>query len=193
MPILKVLFNMEVRGKENVPKSGGVILAANHLSFLDPPAIAIASPRRVYFLARKELFKGKMFGWLIRELNAMPISNKKLRVGVIKKSLEILKEGEALLLFPEGTRSPAGTISGGKRGVGLIAYKAKVPVVPVLIKGSDKALAIGAKWISLRKISIVFGKPIEPEEIRSKANKDFYQELSDNVMAEIKKLSVLLM
>ena len=77
--------------------------------------------------------------------------------------------------------------------MGLIAYKAKVPVVPVLIKGSDKALAIGAKWISLRKISIVFGKPIEPEEIRSKANKDFYQELSDNVMAEIKKLSVLLM
>lgn len=188
-PLLKVLFNLEVKGRKNIPATGGVILAANHVSFLDPPLVAISSPRQLHFLAREELFESRGFSWLISKLHAMPISRERMQVSITKKSLGILKNGEALLLFPEGTRIPSGTISKGKRGVGLIAYKADVPVVPVLIKGSDKALGREAKWISVHKVSVTFGKPIYPEKSKNKQSKNLYQELSDKVMEEIRKLA----
>lgn len=188
-PPLKILFRLEVKGKDNIPKSGGVILAAHHESYLDPVVAGTASPRQIYFLARKELFQLGFFSWLISHLNAMPISREQLQISTFKKSLEILKKGRVLLLFPEGTRSPAGIISKGERGVGLIAAKANVPVIPVLIKGSGNALPRGKKWITSHKISITFGKPLYFEKLEHKSRKDLYQEFVDKIMEEMKKLA----
>ena len=186
--VLKVLFRLEVKGRDNIPKRGGVILAAHHESFLDPVVVSIASPRQVYFLAREELFQLGFFSWIIRNLNALPISRERMQMGIARKSLEILRKGEVLLLFPEGTRSPADTIAEGKRGVGLIAYNANVPVIPVFVKGSGQALPRDRKWITSQKVWVVFGKPMYPEISEGKTKKETYQEFSDKVMEEMKKL-----
>jgi 1-acyl-sn-glycerol-3-phosphate acyltransferase len=188
-PIFKILFRWEVKGKENIPKRGAVILAAHHESYLDPAVIGTASPRQIYFLAREELFQVGFFSWIIKHLNTIPISREQLQISTLRKSLEILKEGKVLLLFPEGTRSPAGTISEGERGVGLIAAKANVPVIPVLIKGSGEALPKNKKRITTHKISVIFGKPMYFEQSGNKDKKEFYQEFSDRVMEEMKKLT----
>lgn len=178
-----------MKGIENIPKRGGVILAANHESFLDPVAASIASPRQVYFLAREELFQVRFLSWIIKNLNAMPISREQLQVSIARKSLGILRKGRVLLLFPEGTRSPADTIAKGKRGVGLIAYNANVPVIPVFIKGSCQALPRNKKWITSHKVWVTFGKLLYPEASQDKTKKEYYQQFSDRVMEEIKKLS----
>ncbi len=188
-PIFKILFRWEVKGKENIPQKGGVILAAHHESYLDPAIAGTASPRQIYFLAREELFQLGFFSWIIKRLNTIPISREQLQIGAFKKSLEILKKGKVLLLFPEGTRSPAGTISEGERGVGLIAAKANVPVIPVLIKGSGQALPRDKKWITTHKISLAFGKPLYFKDSGNKDKKDLYKEFSDRVMDEMKKLA----
>jgi 1-acyl-sn-glycerol-3-phosphate acyltransferase len=185
-PLLKVLFRLEVKGRDNIPKRGGVVLASNHASFLDPPAVAIASPRQLHFLAKENLFKVKVLSWFVRKTNALPISRERMQMSIARKSLEILRKGGALLLFPEGTRSSTGKIAEGKRGVGLIATKANVPVVPVFIKGSGKALPINKRWITSHKVRVIFGKPLYPKELKGKES---YQEFSDRVMEEIKKLS----
>ncbi len=189
IPLLKVLFRLEVKGRENIPKRGGVILAAHHESFLDPVVASISSPRQVYFLAREELFEIKFFSGFIRRLNAMPISRERMQVSIVKKSLEILRKGGVLLLFPEGTRSPVGTIAEGKRGVGLIASHANAPVIPVFIKGSGQALPRNRKWITSHKVWVTFGKPLYPEISRDKTKKEYYQQFSDRVMEEIRKLA----
>ncbi|MBU1766928.1 MAG: 1-acyl-sn-glycerol-3-phosphate acyltransferase [Candidatus Omnitrophica bacterium] len=188
-PIFKILFRWDIKGKDNIPKRGGVILAAHHESYLDPMLVGTASPRQIYFLARKELFQLGCFSWLIKRLNTIPISREQLQIGTLKKSLQILKEGKVLLLFPEGTRSPAGTISEGEKGVGLIASKSNVPVIPVLIKGSGYALTRDTNRITPHKISVVFGKPLYFENLDSESKKDAYQEFTDRVMEEMRKLA----
>jgi 1-acyl-sn-glycerol-3-phosphate acyltransferase len=189
VPILKALFRLEVKGRDNIPKRGGVIFAAHHESYLDPVVVGIASPRQIYFLAREELFQLGFFSWIIKKLNALPISREQLHVSTAKKSLEILRKGGVLLLFPEGTRSPADTIAEGKRGVGLIAEHANVPVIPVLIKGSGQALPRNRKWITSHKVWVIFGKPLYFKNLEGKSHKETHQEFSDRVMEEIRKLA----
>jgi 1-acyl-sn-glycerol-3-phosphate acyltransferase len=190
-PILKVLFRLESKGTENIPRRGGVIFAAHHESYLDPVVVGTASPRQIIFLAREELFQfNSLFAMLISKLNAIPISREQLQISTFKKSLEILKEGKVLLLFPEGTRSPAGTIAEGEKGVGLIAAKTNVPVIPVMIKGSGEAMPRNKKGISPHKISVVFGKPLYFKQSEVTDKKDSYQKFSDRVMDEMRKLAV---
>ncbi|MDD5454906.1 MAG: lysophospholipid acyltransferase family protein [Candidatus Ratteibacteria bacterium] len=189
-PILKVLFRLEVKGKNNIPKKGGVIFAAHHESYLDPVVVGVASPRQINFLAREELFQFGFFSWIIKNLNAIPISREQLQISTAKKSLETLKKGQVLLLFPEGTRSEAGTIAEGKRGVGLIAEHANVPVIPVLVKGSGQALPQNRKWITPHKVTVIFGKPLYMENIEDKPHKETHQQFSDRVMEEMRKLAV---
>lgn len=186
--VLKVLFRLEVKGRDNIPKRGGVILAANHTSFLDPVVASIASPRQVYFLAREELFQLGFFSWIIKNLNALPISRERMQISIARQSLGILRKGGALLLFPEGTRSPVDTIAEGKRGVGLIAAKTNVPVIPVFIKGSGHALPRNRKWITSHKVWVTFGKPLYFENLENTTNKETHQEFSDRIMEEIRKL-----
>ena len=187
-PTLKILFRLEVKGKDNIPKRGGVILAAHHESFLDPVVAGTASPRQIYFLAREELFQLGFFSWIIKHLNTIPVSREQLQMSTAKKSLKILREGKVLLLFPEGTRSDADTIAEGKRGVGLIAEHVNVPVIPVFIKGSGQALPKNKKWITFHKVLVIFGKPLYFKKLEGKSHKETHQQFSDRVMEEMRKL-----
>ena len=183
--ILWALFRLEKEGVENIPKKGGVILASNHASFLDPVLVAEASPRQLYFLAKEELFKGFFFPFFIKTLHALPLSRKYPSLSTFRKIAKLVRGGSAVLLFPEGTRSKDGEIHEGKPGVAMISYMSKAPVIPTLIEGSFSALPPGKKMISPVKIKVKFGKPIFPVGHPSRDN---YLKLTKKIMDEIRKL-----
>ena len=183
--ILWALFRLEKIGIENIPREGGIIFAANHASFLDPILVGVASPRQMYFLAKTELFKGFFFPLFIKNLNALPMKRERVSTYTFRRLNELLGEGKAILLFPEGTRSRDGKIKKGKPGVALISYSTSSPVIPTLIEGNFEALPPGAKMLSPVKIKVKFGKPLYPQ---GKGNRENYREFTRIIMEEIRKL-----
>jgi 1-acyl-sn-glycerol-3-phosphate acyltransferase len=178
--IFHLFFIIEIKGKNNFPRKGGFIVASNHLSYLDPPTIGFVCPRKLNYFAKSSLFKIKIFSNLIKMLGAIPIE-KDSTVFTLRKGLEILKKGQGLVIFPEGTRSRNGEIKEGKPGIGFLVVKSKVPIIPVRLIGTDKALSFGGKFIKISKIKVIVGKPLYIE-------KENYHEISKIVMDEIKKL-----
>lgn len=176
--VFHLFFLIEIKGKENMPKKGGFIIASNHLSYLDPPLIGFACPRKLYYFAKISLFKIKVFSNLIKILGAIPIEREGSPLS-LRKGLDILKNGEGIVIFPEGTRSKNGQIKEAKHGIGFLVAKSKVPIIPVKLIGSDKALPPNKKFIRLKKIKVIIGKPLYIE------NKN-YEEISEIVMDVIK-------
>lgn len=199
--VFKVFFGLRSIGLDNVPKRGSCLLASNHVSFLDPPVIGTTIiHRKIYFIGRATLFRFPIFGLLLRLVHVIPIELKsrdrsKAYIGNgkigLKKALELLEKKEALLVFPEGTRSPDGNIKEGKKGIGFLAYNSKVPVIPVFIKGSYEVLPKGAKMIkSFRKIRVIFGGEINLNEFYKLPEKaSTYQRISDVIMYNVSKLN----
>ncbi len=165
------------------------MLVANHASFLDPVAVGVASSRGLTYFAREQLFRVHFFSKLLRAVNAIPINRKKLELSVIHRIFRLVDENKAFVIFPEGTRSRNGEMQRGKPGAGLIAWKTKVKVVPVLVQGTFKALPAGAKFIYPAKIKIFIGKPLVLDEFYSQtASKELYQKITDKMMSAIKAL-----
>lgn len=163
----RVFYRARVLHPENLPMTGPLLIAANHQSFLDPPLIgAFARRRPLSFIARAGLFKFGPFAWLIRSLNSLPIREDSGDTGAIKEVLRRLEAGHAVLIFPEGTRSPDGAMHEFKRGVALLVKRAKCPVVPVAVEGCWDAWPPGGK-ISLfgKRIALMFGEPIASSEL----------------------------
>jgi 1-acyl-sn-glycerol-3-phosphate acyltransferase len=183
-PFLKKILRIKVVGVENIPLEGGCIIAANHRSHFDPPVINIVSPRPVIFLAKKELFEVPVLGWFIKKAGAIPVRRDSRDTAVIKKSISLLKEGFVIGIFPEGSRARPGEFRKPQPGVGYLIEKAKVPVIPVLIEGTDKVLPVNSKFPKLFKynIDVIVGKPIKFEGISS------YEHIAEKVMHEIRKL-----
>lgn len=179
--LFKLFFNWEVKGKENIPRKGGFIIASNHLSYLDSIVIGVASPRKLHYLAKSSLFKIPVLNFLIKIYGAIPIEREKKYSISIRKGLEILKRGGGVVIFPEGTRNPKGEVKIPKKGVAFLAYKTGVPVIPAKIKGTEKALFIGGKLIKPAKIKVIFGPPIKVE-----SNNYFNQ--TNKIMRLIKEL-----
>jgi len=152
-----------VEGREHIPATGGVLIASNHTSHLDPPAIGCASGRPVHFLAKAELFRVPLFGSLIRRLHAFPVNRASADRAALRRCDELLKGGEVLVVFPEGTRSPDGALQQPELGAALIALRAGVPVVPTVVLGSDQALRPGSLFIRPRQVTVRFGKPFVPD------------------------------
>ncbi|MBI2915703.1 MAG: 1-acyl-sn-glycerol-3-phosphate acyltransferase [Elusimicrobia bacterium] len=174
-----LIWRMEVSGTENVPLQGGALLASNHSSLADPPLLGSSAPRSIYFFAKEELFQVPLLGWLIRQLNAFPVKRFEHDVGAFKRAQFLLKSGQAVVLFPEGRRSKTGEIGKAKPGVGMLAYKAGVPVVPVYILHSNCLK-------EFRKIRVHYGKPLYPPP--SETPKDQYQPFSDAVLEAVAAL-----
>lgn len=184
----KILFKYEVRGAENIPLTGGVIVAANHASYLDPPLIGMGIRRPIFYFAKEALFRG-IFGAIIRIVNAIPVNRDKLDRKTLKRILEILKTGEMILMFPEGTRSRNGELQEGKTGIGLIAYHARVPVIPAYIEGSHAILPRDKKIICPNKCTVVFGPPIHLDQFFNEGRtRDLYSRISREIMRGIQKL-----
>lgn len=176
--MFRIIYRAEVHGQENVPKEGGAIIAANHISLWDPPFVGAFCPRRVSFMAKKELFENSIFSSIITSLGAFPVNRGAADRNAIKTALAVLSEGKCLGLFPEGTRSKNGKLGEPEAGIGLIAYKANVPIVPVAITGTNgKGL--------FPKFTIRFGKPIPAGDPK---DKKLMMTLPTQIMTEIQKL-----
>ena len=153
-------FGLEVSGQEHVPTQGPFILASNHYSFLDPPLVGDACPRRVYFMARDSLFVRPILGAFLRAVRVTPLRRGEADAAAIRMSLQQLRHGEVIAIFPEGTRQLSGKLGTAKRGVGFLAEAADVPVVPALVQGTFEALPPHAKRLYRAKIRVAFGRPI---------------------------------
>src|SRR3954452_5385395 len=138
-PFLQVYFRMTRVGREHVPKDGPVILAANHRSFLDPFIIGVCVRRPIYFVAKRELFERRWQGWILNALGAFPIRRGESDEESMETALEILRRGDVVVIFPEGTRIRTGSLGKAKRGVGRIALQSGAPVVPVAVHGTEHA------------------------------------------------------
>lgn len=143
-------------GQENVPRSGPVILAPTHFSTLDPPAVALACPRHLRFMAKIELFKG-LFGWAIRSVGAFPVRRGAGDSESIRISLGILADGQALLVFPEGERGDGIHLGKMNPGLAMLAKRSRAPVVPVAIVGSAKTMPDCSRRRSGNPITVAFG------------------------------------
>ena len=152
-------------GEENVPMTGAVIFAPLHLSHLDPPAVACGMRRRLRFMAKDELFKHPLFGGLIASLGAFPVKRGEADSEAVRKAMTLLEEGEAVLIFPEGTRGDGITIQEMSRGVAMIARRTKAPVVPVGVIGTNIVMPKGKMKGDKRLVTLVYGKPFTYEEI----------------------------
>jgi len=185
----KICFRYKVRYAQNIPKKGPFIIAGNHLSFLDPAAAGCITKRWVCFLAREDIFNSKIFSWWASRVGVIPIKRGRFDLSAIKGSLEKLRQGRIVALFPEGTRSRDGAIQNPRKGVGYLAAKAGVPVVPILIKGSDQALPRRSIMIRFKPIEVRVAQPVEPGMFLDKYGKCDYQALSSEVMKRIRALS----
>ncbi|MBK7140629.1 MAG: 1-acyl-sn-glycerol-3-phosphate acyltransferase [bacterium] len=184
--ISKLVFRMRVSGREHFPKSGGFILATNHISYYDPPLVGSWATRQVYFFAKQELFKNKLFGWVIRQTNALPVKRGAIDRQALEMSLEVIAKGYGLTIFPEGTRSKIEGFLDPKPGVGMLAIKAGCPIVPGYLHGSNKLK--DCFW-GRNRLSIRFGEPFSAEWIKSKeGEEDGYQQIAAAVMARIGEL-----
>ncbi|WP_110953130.1 lysophospholipid acyltransferase family protein [Anaerosinus massiliensis] len=177
------LFHCKVLGKENIPKQGGVIIAANHVSLWDPPLVAAFVPRYVHFMAKEELFKITIFGYIIKKLHSFPVRRGASDRSAIRTAISLLTEGHCLGLFPEGTRSKNGMIRKPEAGLALIALKAGVPVIPTAIIGTNKIFKKGS---FLPDLEVRFGRPMTIHS--EKADKSALQEFSQDIMNEIEYL-----
>lgn len=186
----EMFFRGEVRGLEHVPARGGFLLAANHASFIDPPMIGCQLPRQIAYFARKTLWKGGFSSWWLDAVGTIPVDRDGGQdVSAIKRVLRALKEERGLILFPEGTRTPDGNLQPAKPGVGFIAIKTQVPVVPVRIFGSFEAYGKGRAPRFGTPVSVVFGRPLSPGDYDDPAaGKDRAQVASERIMAAIARL-----
>jgi len=171
------LFRIEVIGKNNIPKTGPVIICSNHISNLDPPVVGITSSRTIQFMAKEELFDHWFFGRLLSALQAFPIKRGKGDRQALRQGLKVLKDDKTLALFPEGTRSKTGELGKPLSGAGFFALRSDAAVVPCAIIGSYKAG---------KKLKVIYGKPMDAERLRN--SKASAKEMAEAIMLEIKSL-----
>lgn len=184
---LKLLYGFKVTGEENIPASGRIIIASNHISAFDPPAIGVATKRMLFFLAKKELFSIPILKSIIKRLNAIPIDRGAGDVKAIKTFTDRLQKEHAVLLFPEGTRSRDGELKEAKEGVGFIASKTKSDIIPCFIRGTNK---LKQNFLSRRGIRVQFSTRIEFSQYQDLhlPKREIYKKISNDVLTRIRQL-----
>ncbi|MDC0991435.1 lysophospholipid acyltransferase family protein [Pontimonas sp.] len=195
-PLARGLFRAKILGRNNVPREGAVILASNHLSFIDSVIITLFAPRSVSFLAKESYFttpgvKGTLSRLFFSSIGAIPVSRGvgQAAQNALDSGLSLLHEGEAFAVYPEGTRSRDGKLYRGKTGVAWLALNAGVPVVPVGLKGTDKVQPVGTSGIRPAKVSIEFGEPLDLSRHGSADSGRARRHATDEVMDAIAALS----
>jgi len=184
----RLFFGFRVINAQVIPKTGPVIIASNHISYCDPPVVGSAVPREVYFLAKEELFRNPLFAWLIRQYNAIPLRRSVGDLAAIRKAVDLLSQGKALLMFPEGTRSLSGKLLKPKLGIGMIAMLASAPIVPAYVRGTNR---IGKAFMRKCKLEVRFAEPLLPMSLDfpSDDKKARYTYIAEEVMRRIESLS----
>lgn len=180
-------FGRHTEGTHHIPTHGPAIVAANHMSYHDPPFLASSIKRPVHFMAKAELFSIPVLGFILRNVNVFPVHRGAADRQAIKRAFRILEEGKILALFPEGTRNREGTLQKPRRGISLIALRSNVPVIPVGIVGTsslDRKKHGGKR----PKIIVSFGEPVDLSEWRSSSiGKEQHVAASEHIMQAIAK------
>ena len=178
-----------VAGQEHIPEEGGAVIAPNHVSYFDPPAVGASLPRRTYYFAKKELFAIPVFGWLVRKCYAFPVDREGSDHTAFRHAIRLLQAGELLVVFPEGGRSQDGNLEEGGIGAALIASRAGVPLIPCSVWGTDVVLPRGAWFVHTALVQVSFARPIAfPSLDSQRLNKDQLQQITEQVMAAIAEL-----
>lgn len=180
-------FDLKVYGKENIPKTGGVLLVSNHQSFLDPVVLGVQLEREMSFLAKSGLFVNPVFGWFIRRCNAFPVRQGEGDVGAVKETIRRLQEGKMLTVFPEGGRCEDGELQPILNGASLVVRKAQVPIVPVVIEGSFKAWSKHMKLWQRSPVRVLIGKPAVVHDMKAKDITAFIDRQFHELMAELRR------
>ncbi len=196
-PLLRLVFRPWVRGMENIPSSGPVILASNHLSFSDSIFLPLQSRRPVVFLAKSEYFTGKgvkgaLVRWFFKATGQLSIdrSGGKASEASLNTGLSVLSQGLVLGIYPEGTRSPDGKLYRGRTGIARMALESKVPVIPVAMIDTEKVQPIGKRFPRIRRVGIVVGSPLDFSRFDGmEGDRIVLRAVTDEIMYELAKLS----
>ncbi|MBA7515660.1 Bifunctional protein Aas [subsurface metagenome] len=190
--ILKIFWRMEIIGIENLPQSGGMIIASNHVSYLDPAVLAASLNRKIYFITKKEVFKNGFISFILKNLNAISVDRENVNILAFKKAINILREEKVLGIFPEGTRSSDGELQELKLGAIKIAMKTGVPILPVGIIGTHKIYPRGVKFpiFFKHKIIVKYGAPQYLDKLKLR-DKIYQKEELYLLGNKIKKLSAV--
>lgn len=183
-PFYRLLFWYSVTGLENIPQTGGVIFSSNHISYLDPVLWIIVIRRRIRFMAKQELFKHPLLGWFLRRMDVFGVERGSGDMAAVKTAIRVVRNGEILGLYPEGTRSKDGKPGRAKTGVALIAKAAKCDVVPA-------AVICRGKLRPFKRIRLVVGKPVSYQEIIDRApdnSRESLRAAADYIMGQITTL-----
>lgn len=194
-PLLRIVFRPVVAGLENVPAEGPIIIASNHLSFVDSVLIPLVVPRRVTFLAKAEYFEGNglasVLGAFLSAMGHIPVPRTEQRAAVaaLDIALKTLDEGNAFAIYPEGTRSEDGRLYRGHTGVGWLALNAQANIVPVAVRDTQRIMPVGARLPRIVRPGVTFGKPIDYKPFADMPPARGRRALVDEIMQEIQKLS----
>lgn len=191
-PLAKAIWRPTVEGIENVPRTGGLIIASNHLSFVDSVVIPIVAPRKVVFLAKTEYFESALGRAWYGGLGMIPVDrdDTKAAIASLDVALEVLMRGDAFGIYPEGTRSRDGRLYRGRTGVAELALTARVPVVPVGLQGTQNIQPVGSRRPRLAHVTVRFGKPMDfADQFEGVSRGRARREATDQIMSEIQQLS----
>ncbi|MBU1113151.1 MAG: 1-acyl-sn-glycerol-3-phosphate acyltransferase [Candidatus Omnitrophica bacterium] len=177
--LFKIFFRLKISGQEAFSCKKPFILASNHLSYLDPPVLAVCLPCKITFLAKEELFRKPLAAWYFKDVGVIPIKRGKNDISNTRLALKTLKT-KPLLIFPQGTRGAS--LDEASSGVGFLCKRAKVPVIAAKISGTDQVLPKGARSLSCGRIEVIF-KPVEGIN-----QSDSYEDITKKVVATIKSL-----
>jgi 1-acyl-sn-glycerol-3-phosphate acyltransferase len=186
--LMRLLFRVEGHGTEHVPAEGPVLLVANHSSVLDPPLVGGLCPRQLTFLAKAELFGVPVFGAFIRRLGAKPLRREGADASALRTAQRVLAQGQALLVFPEGTRGEEGVLRNAKPGAALLAVQSGATVVPVYVRGSGRAWPRGRRLPRPAKVVVTFGAPLRFQRASGADRRVQYEAASRQMMAAIAAL-----
>ncbi len=185
--MLLLLTRWQVKGGENVPSQGPLLIIANHINFVDPPLLGVSLSRKVAFMAKEELFRSRLSSYLIRRLGAFPVRRGQLDKKALRQAYRLLADGQALAMFPEGSRSRNAQLQPAFPGSALIAARSGVPVLPVGITGTEKIK--GLAWILRRpQVTVNIGHPFHLPPASSKSTKVELAELTNFIMGRIAEL-----
>jgi len=187
---LLLWHRLRIRGVENIPAEGGVLMASNHASFLDPPVVGVGyRGRPIHFMARDTLWNSKFGTWWMTKVGCIPVSRGTGDMRALKTTIKMLKDGKAVSMFPEGTRTEDGELQAAKGGIGFIIEKSGCVVVPAYIDGTYKAHPKGSKGVKPCKVTITYGKPITQEDFQALGTgREAYDEYAALIMKRIAEL-----
>jgi len=185
--LFKLLTRWQVKGKENVPKEGPVLVVANHINLADPPLLGISLDRKVIFMAKEELFRSSLGAYFVSGLGSFPVHRGKMDRQALRRSQQVLADNLALAMFPEATRSRSARLKKAMPGSALIACRSGVPILPVGIIGTEQIKGMG--WILRRpRLTINIGKPFSLPPVDGKLTREKLVEYTDLIMQHIAEL-----